>query len=146
MQFLEKLKPLALLFLRWGIAIIFLFHGYPKLAHIRQWIQNFQHMGFPGYFAYVAGVFEVFGSVLLIVGLFTRISALLLAGEMAVAIWRVHLPQGTVFDVGNYQLPLALAVGSFAIATVGAGLFSLDHLIFGAGRAAFRRSKPKDSR
>ena len=39
---------------------------------------------------------ELFGGVLLIVGLFTRVAGLLLAGEMAVAIWRVHMGKGVL--------------------------------------------------
>lgn len=134
MVFLEKLKPVALLFLRLGLAVIFIFHGYPKLfGHAGQYLDAFGHMGFPRYFAYVAGVLEFFGGLLLIVGLFTRIAGLLLAIEMAIAIWRVHLPQGTFLDVHNYELPLALFVGAFALAAVGAGMISLDHLLYGAG-------------
>ncbi|MFZ0640707.1 MAG: DoxX family protein, partial [Candidatus Acidiferrales bacterium] len=87
-------------------------------------------MGFPSYFAYVAGIVEFFGGWLLILGLFTRIAALLLAGEMAVAIVRVHLPQGGLMAVSNYQFPLALAVGAFALVAVGAGAISLDRAIF----------------
>ena len=134
MAFLEKLKPVALLFLRLGLAAIFIFHGYPKLfGRSGQWLDAFGHMGFPRYFAYVSGVLEFFGGLLLIVGLFTRIAGLLLAIEMAIAIWRVHLPQGSFLDVHNYEMPLALCVGSFALAAVGAGLISLDHLLYGVG-------------
>src|ERR1700735_3224623 len=134
MLFLEKLKPVALLFLRLGLAAIFIFHGYPKLfGHAGQWLDAFGHMGFPRYFAYIAGALEFFGGLLLIVGLFTRIAGLLLAIEMAIAIWREHLPQGNLLDVHNYELPLALFVGAFALAAVGAGMISLDHLIYGSG-------------
>lgn len=87
-------------------------------------------MGFPSYFAYIAAILEFFGGWLLILGLFTRITALLLAGEMVVAILRVHLPQGGVLAVGNYQFPLAMAVGAFALAAVGAGAVSFDRAIF----------------
>jgi len=56
MQFLEKLTPIALLLLRLALAAIFIFHGYPKLfGHTQQWVENFQHMGFPGYFVYISG-------------------------------------------------------------------------------------------
>ncbi len=144
MQSLEKLKPLALLFLRWGLGVIFIFHGYPKLfTHTQQFLQGFPRMGFPAYFVYIAGVLEFFGGCLLIVGLFTQIAGLLLAGEMAIAIWKVHLPQGGVMAVDNYQFPLAMAVGAFALATLGAGVISLDQLIYrGGARRAARR--PKD--
>ncbi len=143
MQSLEKLKPLGLLLLRCGVGLIFIYHGYPKLfTHTHEYLQGFVKMGFPAYFAYVAGVLEFFGGSLLIVGLFTRITGLLLAGEMAIAIWRVHLPQGGAMAVDNYQLPLALAVGAFALASVGAGIISLDQAIYrGGARKPLRRSK-----
>ncbi len=130
MQLLEKLKPIALLLLRLGLGFIFVYHGYPKLTHIHQTVIEFPHMGFPSYFAYIAGILEFFGGWLLILGLFTRITALLLAGEMAIAIIRVHLPQGGILAMSNYQFPLALAVGAFALVAVGAGAISLDRAIF----------------
>jgi len=130
-QHLEKLKPLALLLLRIGLGIIFIYHGYPKLfTHTREAMQAFPRMGFPSYFVYIAGVIEFFGGCLLLIGLFTRIAALLIAGEMAVAIIRVHLPQGGWTAVGNYQFPLALAVGAFALVALGAGAVSFDRAIF----------------
>ena len=144
MQVLGKLKPLALLLLRFGLGIIFVSHGYPKLfGHTQQWIGNFQHMGFPGYFAYVSGILEFFGGLLLMAGLFTQVAGLLLAVEMAIAIWRVHLPQGSVLAVHNYEFPLALAVGAFTLATVDAGILSIDHAIFGSRGKAPRRGKDK---
>jgi len=145
MQSLEKFRPLALLLLRLALGIIFIFHGYPKLfTHTRETMQMFEHMGFPGYFAYLAGSIEFFGGSVLIFGLFTRIAGLLLAGEMAVALWRVHLPQGPITMVKNYEFPLLLATAAFTLAAVGAGLISLDHVIFGGGRKAPRRTKEKD--
>ncbi|HEV2205058.1 MAG TPA: DoxX family protein [Candidatus Acidoferrales bacterium] len=129
-QALERLKPVALLLARIAIGVIFIYHGLPKLTHPQEWVQNFHHMGFPGYFAYIAAVFEVFGGALLIVGLFTRIAGLLLAGEMAVALVGVH---GIVRDPGNvhgYEFPLALAVLAFVLATVGPGAIALDQMLF----------------
>ena len=144
MQFLEKLKPVALLLLRLGLAAIFIYHGYPKLfTHPKEWLDNFQHMGFPRYFAYISGTIEFFGGLLLVLGLFTRIAGLLISIEMVIAIWRVHLPQGTFLDVQNYQLPLVLAVAAFTLAAVGAGSISLDHLIYGGGGAPRRSGKTK---
>lgn len=131
MQHLEKLKPLALLLLRLGLGVIFVYHGYPKLfGPTHQEMLQFAQMGFSSYFVYVAGVIEFFGGCLLFLGLFTRIAGLLLAGEMAIAIVRVHVPQGGLGAVGNYQFPLALAVAAFTLAAVGAGAISFDRAIF----------------
>jgi putative oxidoreductase len=146
MEALEKLKPLALLLLRLGLGIIFVFHGYPKLfTHTREAMQGFAHMGFPVYLAYVSGVFEFFGGLLLIVGLFTRIAGLLLAAEMAVALVKVHGMISNPMAVDNYQFPLACAVGAFALVALGAGFVSLDQAVFANKRgAAPRKGKNKN--
>jgi putative oxidoreductase len=143
-EILERLKPLALLLLRVGIGIVFIFHGYPKLfTHTHDMMPAFQRMGFPPYFVYIAGVIEFFGGIVLILGLFTRIGALLLAGEMAIAILKVHLPQGPITEVKNYEFPMVLAVACFALATIGAGLISLDHAIYSGGGRPPRRLKDR---
>jgi len=127
MQNLEKLKPIALLLLRVALGVIFIYHGYPKLEHAQQWVQNFRHMGFPGFFAYISGTLEVFGGALLIIGLFARIAGLLLAIEMAIALTKVHGLLTNPASIHSYELPLSLCVGCFVLATVGAGLISIDY-------------------
>jgi putative oxidoreductase len=146
MHGLEKLRPLALLLLRLGLGIILVYHGYPKLfTHTHDTVQAFEHMGFPAYFAYIAGVVEFFGGCLLILGLFTRIAGLLVAGEMAVALVKVHGLFSNPAKVDNYQFPLAVAVGAFALAALGAGLISIDQAIYGDRRGSFsRRAKGKE--
>ncbi|HKV05772.1 MAG TPA: DoxX family protein [Candidatus Acidoferrales bacterium] len=144
MQSLERLKPLALLLLRLAVGVIFIYHGYPKLfGHTREAVQGFVHMGFPGYFAYISGVIEFFGGCVLVVGLFTRIAGLLLAGEMAVALWRVHNLISNPLSVHNYEFPLMLAVGAFALATLGPGVISFDQAIFREGGSFGRKPKSR---
>lgn len=131
---LEKLRPLALLFLRCATAAVFISHGYPKLFTQRhQFMAAFPHMGFPWYFVYIAGILELFGGCLLVVGLFTRLAALLLAGEMAIVLWKIKFPQG-IYQVGHYQIELMLATAAFTLFVLGAGAISLDRALF--------RSKP----
>jgi putative oxidoreductase len=135
MESLEKLKPLALLLLRFALGLVFVYHGYPKLfGHARETIEDFLRLGLPGYLAYVSGLLEFFGGTLLIVGLFTRVAGFLLAVELAVGIWKVgHLVRDPM-AVGTYESPLVLAVSAFALATLGAGVVSLDQAIFGRSR------------
>ena len=131
MPIFDKLRPLGLLILRLAVALIFFYHGYQKLFGApASALRAFPKMGFPSYFAYIAGSLEMFGAILLILGLFTRVISLLLAIEMGVAIARVHLPQGGIYAVGNYELPLSLAAACLALATVGAGMISLDAATF----------------
>ncbi len=87
-------------------------------------------MGFPAYFVYLAGTLELFGAILLVLGLFTRVTALLLGIEMAIVLARVSLPRAGIYAVRAYQLPLALCGASFALAAVGAGVLSLDAFTF----------------
>jgi putative oxidoreductase len=142
MQILEKLKPLGLLLLRVTLGVIFVYHGYPKLfGHTRDAMQSFAHMGLPGYFVYIAGVIEFFGGLMLIAGLFTRVAGLLLAAEVAVGLWKVHNIISNPMAVQNYELPLVLAVSTFALATVGAGLISFDQALFREGRSSPRKVK-----
>ena len=133
MKSFNSLQPLGLLLLRVALALIFFSHGYPKLAHAGAGMQGFfvQH-GMPGYFVYISGVMEVFGAILLFLGLFTRVTALLLAIEMGVAIWKVHSAGGYLV-VHNYEFPLAMLAACFALATVGAGVLSLDQPLFEGG-------------
>ena len=144
MKFLNGLQPLGLVILRLALALIFVFHGYPKLVRADAGMREFfmQH-GFPGYFVGLAGILECL-SGLLVIGLFTRPVALLLAIEMGIVIWRVKLGHG-VMAVSDYQFELALGAACFALATVGAGVFSMDHLIFGEGGKKRRSAKsPND--
>jgi putative oxidoreductase len=141
MKFLNGLQPLGLLALRVALAVIFFYHGYPKLAHGSGEMRQFFILhGFPGYFLIVSGVLEVFGSILLVIGLFVRPAALLLAIEMGLAIWKVHSGHG-IFGVRDYELALALCAANFALMTVGAGAISLDHLLLGEGGTGRRRAK-----
>ena len=143
MKFLNSLQPIGLLVLRIALGVIFLYHGYPKLAHLRGGAQMqdfFVEHGMPGYFLYIAGVIETFGGGLLLLGLFTRPAALLVGLEMCVAIWKVHSAHGYL-AVNDYQFPLTLATACFALATVGAGLISVDALLFESGRSRARNAK-----
>jgi putative oxidoreductase len=135
---LNRLQPVALLFLRIALGIIFLYHGFPKLAHPTSQVHAaFVEHGLPGYFVQLAGIIETFGGGLLLVGLFTRWAGLLLAIEMAVAIWKVH--SRSYFAIHEYEFPLALAAASFALAAVGAGFISVDGLLL-EGRPGRARS------
>ena len=80
MKFLRSFEPLSLLVLRLALALIFLYHGYPKLTHpTEQMREFFTSHGFPVYFVGLAGIIECFGALLLAAGLFTRPAAMVLA-------------------------------------------------------------------
>jgi putative oxidoreductase len=141
MKFLKGLEPLSLLGLRLALGLIFLVHGYPKLVHPNDGMREFfVAYGLPGYFLGLSGILECFGSLMLVTGLFTRLAGLLLTVEMGVAIWKVHSAHG-ILAVKDYEFPLAVGVGCFVLATIGAGLVSMDHLVFGADGKRRRTAK-----
>ena len=75
----------------------------------------------------VAGVLEFFGGLLIVIGLFTRIVAFLLSGEMAYAYWMVHVAHGGLIPVANHGEFAALLCFVFLFfAFNGAGPASVD--------------------
>lgn len=77
----------------------------------------------------IAGILEFFGGILIIIGLFTRPVAFLLSGEMAVAYFMAHFPQG-FWPATNQGEPAVLFCFIFLyFAATGAGRWSIDEAI-----------------
>ena len=78
---------------------------------------------------YVAGVLEVVGGTLILLGLFTRPVAFIVSGEMAFAYFMGHFPQG-FWPIQNQGQPAVLFCFIFLfLSGNGPGPFSLDRLI-----------------
>ncbi len=129
MKFLEQLKPLGLLASRCTLGVIFMTHGYPKLFGQNTGMQqSFAQHGLPKGFVFVAGVLELFGGALLVIGLFTRAAALLLAFELGVVLLKMGLAES--YTSPAFQFAILLAVATFALATTGPGALSIDQPLF----------------
>ena len=144
MQFLDHLKPLGLLVLRVSLGASFIYHGVPKLTDPGNALRTFAGYNFPGYFAYLFGILEVFGGGLLIAGLFTRGAALLLTIEMGMVLYKTVIPSEAIKGFERYEMPLFLAAMAFALATTGAGAISIDAFTFESSRKSSGKSKTKD--
>lgn len=130
MSFLKKLEPITLLLLRLGLALVFIYHGYPKLfGEKERIIEAFQAIGLPPYVVYLTGAIEFFGGVAMALGLLTPIAGLLLLLDMCAAMWKYNFNEG-IYAVREYELPLTLGLACLAIAAIGPGPFSLDGLLF----------------
>jgi len=134
----------AALVLRVAAGLIFLPHGWSKVfgeggaaAFAADVAANY-HL--PAFLGYVAAWSEVVGGVLLILGLLTRLDAVLLAGTMFVATFIVQLPDA-LYEVPpgaiklfvalrGIELPLALFAICVSLALTGGGKFSLDALLW----------------
>lgn len=76
----------------------------------------------------IGGVLEFFGGILIVLGLFTRPVAFILAGEMAVAYWQFHAPKGPL-PILNGGTDAAIFCFVFLyLSAAGAGPWSLDSL------------------
>ncbi|MGB3813902.1 MAG: DoxX family protein [Shinella sp.] len=121
---LSAYRPQALAVLRIMAALLFIEHGTQKFF-------NFPPAGQPfGDLANligVAGVLEVVGGLLILLGLFTRPVAFVLCGFMAVAYFMAHAPQ-SFFPVNNRGDAAILFSFVFLYLTVaGPGAFALDN-------------------
>ena len=80
---------------------------------------------------WIGGMLELVGGALIMLGLLTRPVAFILSGEMAVAYWQFHAPNGT-WPVQNHGESAVLFCFIFLfMAAQGGGLWSLDALISG---------------
>ncbi|MFV0447854.1 MAG: DoxX family protein [Vibrio sp.] len=126
--------PLAL---RLPISIIFMAHGSQKLfawfggyglQGTGQWMAS---IGLePGVLmAFLAGSGEFFGGLFILIGLFTRPAAAVLAFTMAVAILSTHISNGLFLSNGGYEFGLALLAAAVSLAISGAGKLSVDNIL-----------------
>jgi putative oxidoreductase len=79
---------------------------------------------------WIAGVMEVVGGLLLVLGLLTRAVGFLLAGELAVAYFLVHAPRGFFPILNRGELAALYSFVFLYFAAAGGGRYSLDHLLF----------------
>ena len=123
----NRFQPLLLSILRIAAAYMFMLHGTAKLfsmPHIAMFdgLQLFSLYGF-------AGMLEVAGGLLLMLGLFTRPVAFILSGQMAVAYFMAHAPKAPLLPLLNGGEAAALFSFVFLyLAAAGGGALALDNL------------------
>ena len=126
-------QSLSLLLARLAVAYGFYDPAMQKWSDIDSVATWFGSMGipFPTLNAYMAASTEIMGVVLLTLGLFTRLISLPLMVIMVVAITTVHLSHGFSAGDNGFEIPLYYMLFLALFASLGAGKFSLDHLLFG---------------
>lgn len=133
----------AALILRVAAGVIFLPHGWSKIAGeggAAAFAADIAaSYGIPAVFGHLAAWSEVAGAALLILGLFARVDAFLLASTMFVATFVVQLPDAlyevppgaikSFVAIRGIETPLALFAITLAVLLLGPGRWSLDHAL-----------------
>ena len=125
-EFNEQWAPYAVAALRIVTALLFLQHGTSKLL-------DWPHTSMSGppmwTIFWVAGVIELVGGLLLLVGLFTRWTSFILAGEMAIAYFMIHAAQSFFPMVNRGEAAVLFCFIFLLFIATGAGKWSIDALI-----------------
>jgi putative oxidoreductase len=125
----KKLEWLSWPIVRIAAGALLIPHGAQKLfGGLARTAEGFGKMGLEPAFPlalYIASL-EFFGGILLTIGLFTRPVALLLAGFMAVAVFKAHWANGFFWTKGGYEYPLMWLLLAVALLLRGGGPLSLD--------------------
>ncbi len=124
MQFLSRFQPYALGLLRIFAALSFISHGTQKLFGF----PAAPSWGLPSAMSlpWTAGVLEIVGGALVLVGFFTRPAAFVLSGLMAVAYWMAHGSKGFYPLLNGGEAAMLFCFIFLYIATAGPGAFALD--------------------
>jgi putative oxidoreductase len=108
----------ALLFVEHGTQKLF---GFPFDPAMHQPVLT----SMPG----IGGILELVGGTLLVLGLFTRVVAFLLSGEMAVAYFMVHFPHSFFPIINKGELAALYCFVFLYLAVAGGGAWSVDALV-----------------
>lgn len=142
---MARLAGFAPLVARVIVGIIMAAHGWQKLqigpANFGQGVLAGLGVPFPVFMGYVVTFVELIGGILLIVGLLSRLAALLLTIDLTVAILLVKVNVGLLSpqDGGaGAELDLALIAGFLVVLLAGPGKLALDHAL-GIERDTARR-------
>jgi putative oxidoreductase len=122
----KVLNDVVFMGLRSAIGVIFIVHGIGKF---NPGFTNFlSNMGLPAEMQIPIALAELVPGILLIVGIFSRLSASLLSIIMLGAIFHVKGAQSLTGD-GGIEIDLILLASSIVIMIAGPGRISLSHII-----------------
>jgi putative oxidoreductase len=120
MNALKKFEPTAYAALRIVFGFLFACHGATKIFSVLGGHKPHDVLGWMG-----AGI-ELVGGVLILIGLLTHLAAFLASGEMAVAYFMAHQPQGMLPIKNGGELAVIYCFVALFIACRGAGKWGVD--------------------
>jgi len=123
MNFLSAYTAQSYALMRIVAGFLFLWHGTQKLI-------GFPPGGeMPAFIKWVAGSIELFGGVLVMLGLFTRPAAFLCSGLMAAAYWMAHGTKDLLPILNGGELAALYCFVFLLISAKGSGIWSLDGIL-----------------
>ncbi len=135
------MAPYGPTLLRLAVGLVFVAHGAQKLfgfgggGGLTATAALFAQVGLSPAFvlAMLIGLVETFGGLLLLAGLFTRLTAGLFTIEMLVAVWKVHFANGFFLNWSNttgvghgYEFNLVVIAALVSLIVTGPGALSID--------------------
>lgn len=132
---LHRFRDVAPFVVRGPMGVIFAYHGWQKFDGGLEGFNGFvDSLGVP--LAEIVGpavaLLELVGGIMLVVGLLTRIVALLFVIEMIGTTWLVKLDVGLIAPMGGgagAEIDVALWAGMVALVLLGPGILALDRII-----------------
>lgn len=122
MDRINQYAPYLYAVLRIVSGLLFAMHGSQKLFGIPGGGDPVALASLMGF----AGVVELGGGLLIAIGLFTRVAAFLASGQMAVAYFMAHMPQGPVPLLNKGELSVLYCFLFLYIVAQGSGIWSVD--------------------
>lgn len=120
---LGRMEPQAYALLRIVAGALFMMHGAQKILG---WPGDKPPVGDVMSQIGLAGIIELVCGALILLGLFGSIAAFIASGEMAVAFFQVHAPQGPIPLLNGGEASMIFCFIFLYIAARGSGIWSID--------------------
>lgn len=121
---MEKLS-ISVLLIRIIIGIIFMVHGFNKLRDLDSWGKFMGTFGIPKTMSNIVALVEFLGGLLILLGIFTKTSSVVMIIFMLFAIFLVHKNKGFSNEKGGYEYQLLIIVCCLVLAICGGGRYKL---------------------
>lgn len=123
------LTNISSLLARVGLAALFILTSFSKIQYFDATAQYMASAGLPEFLLPLVIAFELIGGLLIVLGLLTQLTAIAFAAFSVVSALLFHFQLDDQMQFLIFYKNIAMAGGFLALASLGAGKFSIDHLL-----------------